>query len=365
MKYAKIIALGAALAPSIALADLDFRGRLMLDYAWFNGIHNDHHPGSEWEVRRARLGVTHRSSNDWRLKMEFDFDHDNNEVKLADGYVQYRGWDFARVTIGRMKEPFGLENTTSSNDINTMERSVVTNAFASGRNFGLEMSNASDLHSFALGVFRNGQDDHGLDRYALTTRLTFSPVNTNTSLLHLGISATSRDMKDATYRVNEPLELDPGNKVIESQRLAADRSNQLSLEGAAMLRQFSIQGEWMHSSVKQASTDERLSDVTYDGYYILVSYFLTGESRRYDGSFDGVRPSRDSGAWELVGRYSTIDLFNQYQGSWAESYTLGLNYYAAEHFQFMLNLGWSDVVSSKADDNGRGTVVGLRAQYAF
>lgn len=367
MKYALVLTLGALLLPvgASAKSELDFRGRLMLDYTWFDGVHNDHRRGSEWAVRRARLGVTHRSRNDWRLKMEFNFDHDNDEVRLADGYAQYRGWDFARVTFGRKKEPFGLENSTSSLDISTMERSSVTDAFTNGRNFGVELSDSNDSRTFALGVFRNGQDDYGLDRYALTGRFTLSPVNTRTRLLHLGLSASIRDMTDATYRVNEPLELDPGNSVIESRRIQADRSDQIALEAAFMIRQFSIQGEWMQSTVREVSEVEPTNSVTFDGYYFLVSYFLTGESRRYDGSFDGVRPARASGAWELAGRYSLIDLVDQYRGTWAEAYTLSLNYYASEHFKFMLNLGWSDVRSSKPEQSGRGNTVGMRAQYSF
>lgn len=368
MRYKKLMLWCALVAPAVAHAEegLDFRGRIMLDNTTFSGVHNEGERGSEWEVRRARFGMTHKSNNDWRFKMEFDIDHDDGEVSLTDGYVQYRGWDFAKLTVGRMKESFGLENSTSSLDISTMERSVVTEAFKPGRSYGAELANGSDKHSMAVGLFRASEDDKGFDGYALTGRFTYSPINTGTNVLHLGVSGSVRDMQETNYRINEPLEVNPADTIIKSREITADRVDKMSLEGAIVYNQLSLQGEWMANNIKEVSGAGRGGKVELSGHYFLASYFLTGESRLYNnGSFDGVKPSGPGGAWEFVARYSLIDLIDNNLGAWAETFLVGINYYASDHFRLMFNISWMDVVSSDPDEDGRGNSAGFRAQYSF
>ena len=71
------------------------------------------------------------------------------------------------------------------------------------------------------------------------------------------------------------------------------------------------------------------------------SYVLTGESRRYRknvGAFGRVHPERGSGAWELVGRYSYLDLNSDgIEGGVLHDWTLGLNWYINFHSRVMFN----------------------------
>lgn len=359
-----ILALLALPAWASAKESLVWGGRIMLDNTAFDGVHNSQEQGSEWEVRRLRLGVTHRTKDNWRLKVELSFNPDEKSVGLADGYIQYRGWESSRFTFGYMKENFGLENTTSSLDISALERSIVTDTFSPGRNYGSEISNGSNKHTLSLGLFQASEDAQGADGYALTGRFTLSPINRDGRLLHLGASGSIRDMRGTTYRINDPLEVNTADTVIESRRITTDQLTLTSLEAAAVVNQWSIQGEWMSSQIKETEAAE--SDVAFSGYYFLLSYCLTGESRGYKGgSFGGIEPSGTGGAWELIARYSTIDLVDTNLGTWAESTTVGLNYYASAHLRFMLNIGWVDVRSSKVNDTGTGRSAGFRAQYAF
>lgn len=366
MNIKPFIALALLALPvwGFAKESLVLGGRIMLDNTTFDGVHNNQHRGSEWEERRLRLGVTHRSEGDWRAKIELGFNPSNRTVGLVDGYIQYRGWRSSRFTFGYMKENFGLENTTSSLDISALERSVVTEAFSPGRNYGSEISHFGHNYTTSLGLFQASEDEQGADGYALTGRFTYNPINQSSQLLHLGISGSMRDMRANNYRIREPLEVNTAESVIESRRLVAEQISLVSLEAAGVLNQWSVQGEWMSSWIEQS--EAALTEVSFSGYYLLLSYCLTGESRAYGGgSFDGITPSGPSGAWELIARYSAIDLVDDNLGTWAESTTLGINYYASAHLRLMVNIAWAEVRSSKEDHTGSGKSAALRAQYAF
>ncbi len=350
---------------SEASDDLSVSGRIMMDQAFYDGIHNNQQMGSAWSLRRARLALKHKPKKDWQAELEVSFDQEDSSISVTDGYLLYKGWKSVDLQFGHMKEAFGLENLTSSNVISTMERSMVTEAFAPGRNYGAALMDDSDQFSWNLGFYSASEDDSGLDGYALTGRLTLSPVNTGTRLLHLGISGSVRDMQGTEFDINEPAEVDPARKIIESREIIADSINQFSLEGAFVYKAFSLQTEWMQQYVQEADVVATDASVNFSGHYVLASFFLTGHSRGYDGgSFDDVEVT-DSGAWELVARYSNVDLVDNNEGVTAETALLGINYYANSRVRVMLNIARTDVVAPEATDTGRGNSVSLRFQYGF
>lgn len=359
--------------PYAALAstppEFEIGGTMQVDAAFFEGAHNAQARGSEYEIRRARIGLKHESKKNWEAEVEFDINDQDNEVGVTDAYVRYTGWGFGEVTFGKMKEPFGLENTTGSKNINTLERSVVTEAFKPGRNYGLLFSTFGQLYTLEFGGFQTSEDEYGLEGYALTGRGVFHPLLTETSLIHLGISASNRDMQGAEHRINEPLEVNPAESIIESDTVNTDTIDQFSLEAAFMYRFVSLQAEWQEQTLtltEDATEPSPQDDITYSGYYVLASVFLTGESRSYKkGSFGGVKPARESGAWELVARYSNIELGEAEGDRKADSMMLGVNYHATARARFMLNIAQADVEASNEEEAGDAESVTFRVQYIF
>ncbi len=68
----------------------------------------------------------------WGFKTEVDFA--DEEVALADVYVQYLGFDPIIITAGHYKQPFSLENMNSANDITFMERALTESGIEPVRN---------------------------------------------------------------------------------------------------------------------------------------------------------------------------------------------------------------------------------------
>ena len=122
-------------------ASLKLGGRIMLDHAWFS---DDSGAEDGTEFRRTRLMLSGKV-NQFEWKTQYDFargdDSDGNDKgnrpAFKDVYVGVSGVPYAgALRVGHFKEPFGLEELTSSKYMTFMERSL-TSAFAPSRNVGL------------------------------------------------------------------------------------------------------------------------------------------------------------------------------------------------------------------------------------
>jgi phosphate-selective porin OprO/OprP len=101
------------------------------------------------------------------------------------------------------------------------------------------------------------------------------------------------------------------------------------------------------------ATSDQAGDPVFDGAYLEVGYFITGESRAYDatqGAFFRLTPNRlfhggnpftrhgDCGALEVTGRYSGLDLNDALvSGGRMTDLSLGMNWYTSQTSRFMLN----------------------------
>ncbi|MDY0039341.1 MAG: porin, partial [Desulforhabdus sp.] len=273
------------------------------------------------------------------------------------------------VKYGHMKEPFSLEELTSSNDIMFMERSL-PNALVPGRNVGIKVQNAgfSDKLTWALGAFRESNDlDEGYqDVYHLTARLTGLPwyAEEGRKLIHLGLSyihAFNED--DAPLR----FEASPESSLVaisfvDTGDIPARDADFFNPEIALILGPFSLQGEYIYTRIIAADG----SDLDFYSYYVQSSYFITGEHRKYkkaEAIFSAVEPLQPfnppRGSWgalELALRYSSIDLDDEWvRGGKLEDFTAGLNWHLSKSVKLMFNyiradlsgVGESDIFQSR------------------
>tara|TARA_R110002072_G_scaffold1130_3_gene9399 strand:+ start:2991 stop:4085 length:1095 start_codon:yes stop_codon:yes gene_type:complete len=318
-------------------ASFQVGGRIQYDYNYSekNGKNDE----SDFDVRRARLFVKGHLG-EWAYKSQFNLGEngDSSSGTVEDLYIQYKGWgDAAKLTVGRAKEPFGLEQLTSSKDISVLERSALTERFTPGRNEGLQLSGKNGQFNYAAGIYEGGSvgDGKGDDearQLAFTGRVVFAPVTEKGNVVHFGLAYTDRG----------------NNSELESA---------LGFEAAAVMGAFHVQTEYFNG--------DTLSEGGIDGYYLQAGWIVTGESRPYkDGKFKRVKPMAASGAWEVVARYETGDGdFGDVELSEtdASAYTVGLNWYATNNARLGVNytVGDSEVNS---DD---GNELRARIQYVF
>lgn len=356
-------------------------GRIQVDGALYN---NDGRAtaqsrmGSGAEFRRARIYVK-GEIGDFHYKAQYDFA--GNKTAIKDLYIKYTGLPVA-IQVGNFKEPFSLEELTSSKYITFMERAL-PNAFAPSRNIGIALSGHGDMFSIAGGVFTNGPSGTTKNvnsKLDLTGRLTLAPLHEEDEVIHLG-AAINYNKADTTYTVRfreRPESHITHLRLVDTGGIANVKNTvRYGLEAAAVWGPFSIQGEYMRTSVNLRTPG--VTGPNFSGFYAFASYFLTGESRPYSvkkGAFGRVhpkqnfRPGEDGwGAWEIAARISQIDLEDAgYNGGKESNISLGLNWYPHPHLRWMFN--WVHVKADRSPlaptlNNFGPDVFQMRAQIDF
>jgi phosphate-selective porin OprO/OprP len=108
----------------------------------------------------------------------------------------------------------------------------------------------------------------------------------------------------------------------------------------------------------------------FSGSDFQIGYYLTGEHRRYKtsaGAWDRQRPTHPVGsggklgAWEILARYSTVDLDDgPVRGGELSTFAVGLNWYPNSAVRLQLNYVRPDL-----EDVGQGEFVILRFGLEF
>ena len=331
-------------------ASLKIGGRIMLDHAWFV---DDSGSDDGTEFRRTRLMLSGKVNQfEWKTQYEFARGGEGsadkgNRPAFKDVYVGVGGVPYAgALRVGHFKEPFGLEELTSSKYMTFMERSL-TSAFVPSRNVGVMAHKGLNGGTLAYGVFRTTGDngyDEGDGDYSLTGRYTRLLKNDGDNLIHIGTSLSHRSVDGLSLNMRPSAHLGP--KVGEGTVDSADGEFRYGVEAAWTNGPFSLQGEFMGSSV---SADD---NVSYTGWYLMASYFLSGEGRPYDakkGTFKRVKPAKDFawgeswGATELAVRIASLDYEDFAGGHQLDDLTVGFNIYHNPIFRTMLNYVYSDM----------------------
>ncbi len=333
------------------------------------------------------------------------------------------------IRIGHYKVPQGFEGdmVSSSKTMTFLERSPYTDAFYDNFAPGFWCGNSIlDQHVTWSAMWYRPEldlhDNNGADfqdgRYGVSGRLTALPIyeNDGRQLLHLGASGTWReaDKPDAAnaaagqggitgpevvrFRARPglrdaqgdfgtaPL---PGNSVrwVDTGNIVADGASILGAEFFAVNGPFSAQAEYAWTFVPGAVVGGVSDTLAFNGGYVQLSYFPTGENRVYDrrlgrlGStyiaapftnFWAVRTQDGPlclgwGAWEIAARYNYLDLNDGgIQGGRLQEFNFGVNWY--------LNVNWKmqfEYIHDRRYDLRAGQIpgdmdgLGIRTQFFF
>ena len=364
-------------APSISSPDgrfeMNIRGRIFVDTAWVNDANDTMNVGAT-EFRTARLGVEGKAWKD--VKYKFEADLAGSEVELKDAYLQWSGP--AKFTFGQFKTPNSLQEQTSSRYITLMERASFTDAFSLARMIGVGVGFGGDDWTLNGGLFRGADsvdnEDEGLTLAARVTK----GFKFGDTQAHFGASFRHRDIGDdqSNLRYRQRPHQHLSDRFVATSRLG-ESDNMYAIEAAAVMGPASIQAEWASLKSNLAAPAVGEADPSFNGGYVEASFFMTGESRKYDpkkGSFQrpGVNnPVFDggSGAWQLAARFDRIDLSDeQVFGGEQNTYVIGVNWYLNRHARLMLNYSHSSIknaadVSANGDDGVNSVdALGIRAQ---
>ena len=349
--------------------DFYFRvnGRLMIDFAtWddaaFSGVNGESGSGSE--IRRARIYLKGKYK-DWQYRFQTDFAENKSVNKSS--YIKYSGFNKFDIFIGKHSEPFGFENSSSSKYISPIERSASTSNFAGDREIGVSIAGKGNAYGYHIGVYdidSNATDNN----YSVTGRVTFAPINNNGQVLHLGASFSLRQLdENSTFEIKNRAGVHSTSvKSIISDEFYAKDNSVYDLELSYTYDQWNIVGEYVSADLTGVTAADNRE---YSNYYIQTGFFLTNDQRLYNvasGTFGGVKPSSEHGAWEIFTRFESIDLSDQYIGSNAEILTLGINWFSTKYTRLSLNyvstdINYADLTNASAEIDG--SAINMRAQF--
>lgn len=344
--------------------------RIMADSAWY--AHDDDTMGDGTKIRRARMSFQGLMYHDWGYKFEYEFAGDHSKG-IKDAFLTYQGLDAMSFRVGNMKDPFSLQDQMSANYNLFIERSL-TDTFTSGRHIGAMAFANRKNWTASIGLFGEAVQTVGQandEGWGVASRATFAPINKKGSLLHFALAANYRDAGDiATLQFKQQPESHiAGISIVDTGEMTnIDSHSKYGLEFGMVSGPLSVQSEYITTTVNR----QEASGLNFDSWYLQTGYFLTGESRKYGkGKFGKVIPVSSVGeggigAWELGLRYSTVDLNDQdILGGAADSFTLGLNWYATPTIRFSANYINVVEVDAGPADEIEPNIVQLRSQWAF
>lgn len=372
----------------------DFRlhigGRTQFDTAFFGAGGRVQQPPSQGGIgplhdgtdfRRARLRAEGSFFEQTEFCVEYDFVDSTHPDGTAINIPSPRDlwWNFSNLPyvgnfrVGNQKEPFGFERMQSSRWLNFMERSFNTEAFYSpfsaGFSPGFQFFNTAndDRVTWAAGVFRNVVNGFayniGSDDWAFTGRLTGLPIYEDNGkyLLHLGVSARASGLNNGivNYRVRGPERSGPSAlwpHYAGISNIHGNSQENVNFELVSVMGPATLQAEYDLNYVPNArlAGQPSVGTLFYQGGYVELSYFLTGEFRRYvkqAALFDRVVPLKNAywmqtdrgkesgwGAWQVGARYNYLNLNNKgINGGILNDITFGTSWFLNANMKIQWN----------------------------
>lgn len=387
-------------------------------------------------LRRARIGVLGKFFGDWNYALIYDFGGTSDGFAstasvggtavsflpggalsgVENAYLSYTGFKpfGGKLAIegGIMDLAWTLDEASSSNDIPFMERAssgVIAQNIAAGdfrSTFGTRWYNdtfwagayvtgptTGAIHS-ASSVNPNGTTE----QYGVVARAAGQIVSGKDYSLHLGGDAEwliqpphnlVTGAQTLTLSDRPELRIDPTTLISTGALANVSGAQVYGVEAAGTYGPLFVQGEYYWFNVQRDAITGLppigAPNVKFQGGYAEAAYVLTGESRAYNSaaaSYGGIVPknpfSLDGGwgAWEIAGRYSTMDLNNLIgtttgvAGGRQNVYTVALNWYINRNVRLMFDYLHGDISKQVSptnfgDSGSKFDAFAMRTQVAF
>ena len=320
-----------------------------------------------WELRRARLGVKGVLAKDFKYEIVGNLP---GTATVDVAYLDFAKYKEMQIRMGKFKQPFNLEELTSSNNIDFMERSYV-NQLAPAKKIGaMIFGEPKDGFTYALSTF--SMNDSELDSkndkasFAGRSTLNFAQLMGNKeAVMHVGIAGfdaeynvtptTSSGSAAAESRANILAFRTPGRGLssIFRAQIGGDlinnaatststststssggtttttststtttatqqgaisnstsqvKSNAAGLEGAIALKNFKLQGEYTRANYSGSYNNRAEAlDMDVKAMYGEVMWLVTGE--KYADAYK-------AGTFGAIKPISNFDLDTNQWGAW-------------------------------------------------
>jgi phosphate-selective porin OprO/OprP len=383
-------------------------------------------------VRRARIGVIGKFMGDWNYALIYDFGGASDGFDstasvggatvgflpggalsgIENAYLSYTGFKpfggNLAIEGGVMDLPYTLDEASSSNDIPFMERAAsgITATNIAAGDFRSTFGTRWYTDRFWAGAYVTGPTTGAIhsassinppgttEQYGTIARVAGQVLSGDNYSLHIGGDAEwliqpphnlIANTQTLTLSDRPELRIDPTTLVSTAAIAGVSGAQVYSAEAAGTYGPLFFQGEYFWYNVDR-NAFAPLPSLKFQGGYAEAAYVLTGETRHYNAgsaSYGGIAPASPFslsdggwGAWEIAGRYSTIDLndrlalANGVAGGRQTIYTLALNWYVNRNVRLMLDYLHGNVAkqispTNFGDAGAKFDAIAMRTQVAF
>jgi phosphate-selective porin OprO/OprP len=307
-----------------------------------------------------------------------------------------------------MDLPYTLDEASSSNDIPFMERasSGITATNIAAGDFRSTFGARWYTDRFWAGAYVTGPTTGAIhsassvnpngttEQLGAFARVAGQVVSGNDYSLHIGGDAEwlilpphnlIAGTQTLTLSDRPEVRIDPTTLVSTGAIAGVSGAQVYSAEAAGTYGPLFFQGEYFWYNIDRTAFAP-LPSLKFQGGYAEAAYVLTGETRPYNpasASYGPIRPANPFslsgggwGAWEIAGRYSTIDLNDRVgaatgiAGGRQTVYTLALNWYANGNVRLMLDYLHGNIAKQLSPTNftdagSKFDAVAMRTQVAF
>ena len=383
-------------------------------------------------VRRARIGVIGKFMSDWNYALIYDFGGASDGFAstasvggvpvgflpggalsgVENAYLSYTGLKpfggQLAIEGGVMDLPYTLDEASSSNDLPFMERAasgIAATNIAAG-DFRSAFGGRWYTDTFWAGAYVTGPTTGAIhsassinppgttEQYGVIARAAGQIVSGKDYSLHVGGDAEwliqpphnlIAGTQTLTLSDRPEVRIDPTTLVSTGAIAGVSRAQVYSAEAAGTYGPLFFQGEYFWFNVER-NAFAPLPSLKFQGGYAEAAYVLTGETRPYNAgsaSYGGIAPANPFslagggwGAWEIAGRYSTIDLNDRLgaatgiAGGRQTIYTLALNWYVNRNVRFLFDYLHGNIAKQVSPTNfgdagAKFDAFAMRTQVAF
>ena len=187
-------------------------------------------------------------------------------------------------------------------------------------------------------------------------------------LLHLGTSFGYREAPNGAFQLKSVPEVYEAPEFVDTGSFPATSGSSAAGEIVAVEGAVTVSGEYSWTRVDSPQS----GNPRFSGYYAMVSWALTGETRPYDhatGTFGAISPAAPFsfkhgglGAWEVAARWSSVDLTGgTVQGGKFDRLSGALSWYPTSQARFEFNYGYGRL--NRDGIQGRSNFYQLRLQF--
>ncbi len=313
--------------------DLAIRGRIQTQFGYVDAKNDEGSDSySTFEVRRARIGLRGTLFDNFRAQIEANL-VPGSGLSMRSAFIQWREHSPAYVKVGYDKPIFSFEENTSSGEIITIERSLISNALVTGPTTGISLDGKASRLSYTGGIYtdQNNRNQDGQDKYLFNASLGLSLDD---------IIADTKLRLRADYLGSDD----------ESGKLGGKFDDAMAVSAHLIYGGFDLRAEYL-----TGNNDD--SDI--NGFYITPSVYLSDKLQavaRYEkadsDSEKGLSaPGRYLGRVDALSARDVTDIdgavigsIDPRKGDDYQSLYLGLNYYLAGHaHKLMVGVEFSEM----------------------